>query len=94
LVAEDERAVGLILAQHSEKWPVYAYHYAYWDTIHYYSRERPIAYMNDNQELDESFFLVMPTALYHAVTFPPELSRGMEILYEGEAVTLADIHIP
>ncbi|OGG80043.1 hypothetical protein A3A39_03050 [Candidatus Kaiserbacteria bacterium RIFCSPLOWO2_01_FULL_54_13] len=86
LLASDEKKIGLAL-QREEDLPVYAFKYDYWDTIRYYGGKR-IQMMQEDQLLDEPFFLVLPRGFFDIKPFPSELTVRFTPLYVGEAVVL------
>lgn len=88
LLANEEKEVGLILASESNDLETYTYEYPYLETIRFYSNGVRIDNMKQDQELTESFNLIMWKPLYDSATFPPALAERFRTLYEGEALIL------
>lgn len=87
LIANEEKQVGLTLAKGDVE-KTYVYQYPYLETIRYYSRGRPLEEMKDDQELTDSFNLIMSKPFYDRATFPPELAERLKPLYVGESIIL------
>lgn len=90
LVAHDEREIGLALVETSSfsgNWPIYTYNYDYLETLYFYSN-RTFQTMNNIEQQNTSFFLILPTPTYDVTEFPPELAERGKILYRGTTATL------
>lgn len=87
LIAADEKAAAVSIADEPMDVPVYAYAYDYWDTFGYYSG-RTIAAMTDDAVLDRPFFLVVSTPFMQGHSFDPELAKHLTPRYQGPVVTL------
>jgi 4-amino-4-deoxy-L-arabinose transferase-like glycosyltransferase len=88
VISNEEKDIGLMLAQTPTPSAVYTYQYQYLDTIRYYGNGRGLQAMTDNQILDHSFFLVMSRYVDASNTFDPELQKHLTLLYKGQAVVL------
>lgn len=88
VLANDEKNIGIYLLENEYPEKVYSYNYLYWDTIRFYSKGRKINVMNDDQILDQPFFLIMSTYDTKSTQFDGELKNHFSTIYEGEATSL------
>ncbi|MDO8522665.1 MAG: glycosyltransferase family 39 protein [bacterium] len=86
-VADEEKEVGLELAK-SDLQKTYVFEYPYRETILYYSKGRILENMNIDQELTESFNLIVSKPLFDRLNFPPEVAKRLSTIWKGESVIL------
>jgi 4-amino-4-deoxy-L-arabinose transferase-like glycosyltransferase len=88
LIANDERAIGLILKKELFPSRVMAFDYYYWDTIKYYSKGRQIELLKSGGEISGPFFMVIDRYTVETTKFPEEISKLLTVKYKGPAVSL------
>ena len=87
-LARDEKKAGLVLAANPYPEKVYEYNFGLWGTIFYYSGGRKVYLMQEDQVLNEPFFLILPTEFYRQKPFPEELASRFTTRYSGPSLTL------
>ena len=88
LVANEEKEVGLLLAKETDEIKTYVFNYPYHETIRYYSDGKSLEKIKSEQELKETFFLVMQKPFFDASSFPPALANRLRPIYTGKTVIL------
>ena len=88
LVANEEKKVGLELAKDIAEIKTYTFDYPYHETIRYYSEGKILEEIKSDQELKESFFVIMRKPLFDASLFPVALAERLRPIYAGKTVIL------
>ena len=87
-MANEEKKVGLELAKDIAEIKTYTFDYPYHETIRYYSEGKILEEIKSDQELKESFFVIMRKPLFDASLFPVALAERLRPIYAGKTVIL------
>ncbi|MSU56366.1 MAG: phospholipid carrier-dependent glycosyltransferase [Candidatus Taylorbacteria bacterium] len=91
-VAQEEQALGLVLALVPRDTPVYAYNHLYWETIEFYSYGHKVEVLPKPEERAGAYTLILPSAFQASI--PGLVTGELKVLYQGPELSLFEVASP